>query len=333
VASPGVVPGAGRAGRSGHAGGATVSAPNDSWLPTSDDPLFILAMDQRASFAKEVFGLAGSPSSADVTRMREAKAVIYEGLRHVAGCLPFGREGVLVDEQLGADVARTAKADGLVLLMPIERSGSRVFELEYGDHFVEHVEAFDPDFFKVLVTYNPSDDEEMRRTQITRLAPVSEWADRSGRRWVLELLVPPTLDQLAAHQDQAGFDRDARPALTAQVVSQLQGGGVHPTIWKLEGFETSEGADRVIAAVDADPHHPAVCIVLGRNAPLGRVEHWLEVAAGRRQFAGFAVGRTIWEETLRHLLAGSASRDQVIDAVADTYGTLVDTYTRAHSSD
>ncbi len=132
-----------------------MSTPNDSWLPTSDDPLFILAMDQRASFAKEVFGLSGTPSSADVARMREAKSLIYEGLRHVAGCLPFGREGVLVDEQLGADVARTAKSDGLVLLMPIERSGSRVFELEYGDHFVEHVEAFDPDFFKVLVTLQP----------------------------------------------------------------------------------------------------------------------------------------------------------------------------------
>jgi myo-inositol catabolism protein IolC len=309
-----------------------VSAPNDSWLPTSDDPLFILAMDQRASFAKEVFGLSGPPSSADLARMREAKTLIYEGLRHVAGCLPFGREGVLVDEQLGADVARTAKSDGLVLLMPIERSGSRVFELEYGDHFAEHVEAFDPDFFKVLVTYNPLDEETMRRTQVTRLAAVSEWADGSGRRWVLELLVPPTPEQLAASRDQAGFDLEARPALTAEVVSQLQAGGVHPTIWKLEGFETSEGADLVLAAVEADPRYPAVCIVLGRNAPLARVEHWLEVAAGRHQFAGFAVGRTIWEETLQQHLAGSASRDHVIDAVADTYSTLVDTYTRAHSS-
>ena len=81
--------------------------------------------------------------------MRQAKALIYEGLRHVAGSVPFGREGVLVDEDLGADVARTAKSDGVVLLMPIEKSGSRVFELEYGDQFAEHVEAFDPDFFKL----------------------------------------------------------------------------------------------------------------------------------------------------------------------------------------
>jgi hypothetical protein len=35
---------------------------------------------------------------------------------------------------------------------------------------------------------------------------------------------------------------------------------------------------------------------------------------------------------VQQLLAGSASRDQVIDAIADTYSTLVDTYTRAHPS-
>ena len=110
-----------------------MTTPNDSWLPSADEPLFILAMDHRASFAKDVFGITGEWSPTDLTRMRQAKALIYEGLRHVAGRVPSGREGVLVDEDLGAEVARTAKSDGVVLLMPIEKSGSRVFELEFGD--------------------------------------------------------------------------------------------------------------------------------------------------------------------------------------------------------
>lgn len=309
-----------------------MNAPNDTWLPTADDPLFILAMDHRASFAKDLFGVLGAPSDADLARMRQAKSLVYEGLRHVAGCLSFGREGVLVDEDFGADVARSAKSDGLVLLMPIERSGSRVFELEFGDRFAGHVEAFDPDFFKVLVRYSPLDPEAMRRTQVDRLAAVSQWAERSGRRWVFELLVPPTSEQIARYKDQDGFDREARPALTAEVISQLQRGGVHPTVWKLEGAETSVGADTVLAAVAADTEHPAVCIVLGRDAPLTKVEHWLEVAAGRRRFAGFAVGRTIWEQPLRQFLDGTISNDQVVDAVAATYRSLVDTYTHAHQS-
>ena len=71
---------------------------------------------------------------------------------------------MLVDEGLGADVVRAAKSDGVVVLMPIEMDGSRVFELAYGDHFAEHVGTFDPDFFKARVTYNPADDEGSRRT-------------------------------------------------------------------------------------------------------------------------------------------------------------------------
>src|SRR5277367_2695554 len=179
-----------------------MTAPNDSWLPSAGEPLFILAMDHRASFGKDLFGVTGEWSPTDLTRMRQAKELIYEGLRHVAGRVPSGREGVLVDEDLGADVARKAKSDGVVVLMPIEKSGSRVFELEFGDRFAEHVEAFDPDFFKTLVRFNPLDDDAMRQTQITRLAAVSRWAEDTGRRWIIELLVPPTPEQLAAHSDQ-----------------------------------------------------------------------------------------------------------------------------------
>jgi myo-inositol catabolism protein IolC len=302
-----------------------MTAPNDSWLPSSDEPLFILAMDHRASFAKDLFGVTGAPAPDELSRMRQAKALVYEGLRHVAGSVPSGREGVLVDEDLGADVARKAQSDGVVLLMPIEKSGSRVFELEFGDHFADHVEAFDPDFFKVLVRFNPLDDEALRRTQIDRLAKVSQWAERSNRRWIFELLVPPTPEQLAAHGDQDAFDVDARPGLTAEVISQLQAGEVHPTIWKLEGYDTPAGADVVLAAVAAEREHPALCIVLGRDAPIDRVERWLRVGA-EKHFVGFAVGRTIWEEPLRRFLGGALSSEELVDVVADNYSTLVDAY-------
>jgi myo-inositol catabolism protein IolC len=305
-----------------------VSAPNDSWLPSPSEPLFILAMDHRASFAKDLFDVTGPPAPSDLARMRQAKTLIYEGLRHFAGGVRSGREGVLVDEDFGADVVRSAKSDGLVVLMPIEKSGQEVFELEYGDRFAEHVEKFDPDFCKALVRYNPLDDEKMRRTQVTRLATVSQWAERADRRWLIELLVPPTPQQLATCGDQAGFDRGARPELTAEAITQLQAGQVRPTIWKLEGYETTAAADVVLTAVANDAAHPAQCIVLGRDAPLPRVEHWLKVAA-QRPFVGFAVGRTIWEESLRRFLRGAISEDEVIEQVADNYATLVETYIRA----
>jgi myo-inositol catabolism protein IolC len=262
--------------------------------------------------------------------MRDTKMVIYEGARQAIGDgLATGRAGVLVDEQLGADVAKRAKADGFVLAMPIETSGTELFELEYGDRYPEHVEAFDPDFFKVLVRYNPADEPDARATQIERLAEVSTWATASGRRWLFELLVPPTREQLAKSEDQFHFDRDVRPELTAQTIASFYEGAVRPTVWKLEGYETTDGAEHVLRAVAADSASRAECIVLGRNAPMEQVEHWIDVAAPLPGYAGFAVGRSIWEAALQDLIAGRIERSEAVSAIADRYGRLIDSYLAA----
>ena len=306
--------------------------PTSSYEPSVESPLFLLAMDHRASFAQTVFGVSGEPTEEDLRRMRDAKAVIYEGALQAAGAgLPAGRAGVLVDERLGSDVARRAKADGLVLAMPIERSGTSLFELEYGDSFAEHVEAFDPDFFKVLVRYNPADDEHVRDTQTERLARVSAWAVQTGRRWLFELLVPPTRDQLGTYEDQDHFDRQARPALTAQTITEFEAADVYPSIWKLEGYETTEGAQQVLRVATGSAEHPAKCIVLGRNAPMSTVEHWIDVAAPLEGFVGFAVGRSVWDQALRDLLSGRINREATAKVIASRYRELVDTYLEARS--
>ena len=71
--------------------------------------------------------------------------------------------GVLVDEQFGGSVPEEARAQGLKLAMPAERSGQNMFDFQYGEEFGEHIERFDPDFTKVLVRYNP-DGERARKT-------------------------------------------------------------------------------------------------------------------------------------------------------------------------
>jgi myo-inositol catabolism protein IolC len=286
-------------------------------------------MDHRSSFAQTLFAVTGEPTDEDLRRMRDAKTVIYDGaLQAVGDGLPAGRAGVLVDERLGSDVAVRAKADGLVLAMPIERSGTRLFELEYGDSFAEHVEAFDPDFFKVLVRYNPADDAHERTMQTERLSRVSQWAEQTGRRWLFELLVPPTHDQLGTYEDQDHFDRQARPALTAEAIAELEAAGVHPSIWKLEGYETAEGAQHVLR-VATHGDHRAVCIVLGRNAPMSTVEHWIDVAAPLEGFVGFAVGRSVWDRALQDHVAGRIDRKVAVDHIAHRYRELIDTYLEA----
>jgi len=83
----------------------------------------------------------------------------------------------------------------------------------------------------------------------------------------------------------------------------------------------------VLAAVAADVQHPATCIISDRGTPISRMEHQLAVAADR-QFAGFAIGDTIWEAPLRQFLGATLSDEGVIDAVAENYCAFVEAFVR-----
>jgi myo-inositol catabolism protein IolC len=296
-------------------------------MPSPAQPLFILAMDQRDSFARTLFGVTGTATAEQLTRMRDAKSLIFSAVRDVPGTQPPGSSlGVLVDEQLGADVARQARSAGFELAMPVEVSGSGRLAFEYGDDFGAHIEEFNPDWVKVLVRFNPADPADLRQAQTATLRQLGDWVAAHRRRWLLELLVPPTREQLAGHDDQALYDEEARPGLTVQVIEELTGAGVYPTIWKLEGYETTAGARLVLDAVKAAPGPPSECVVLGRNAPQSQLDHWLDVAAPLQGYAGFAIGRSIWNEPLGDYLAGREDEASTRARIAARYQHFIHEY-------
>ncbi len=301
--------------------------------PSPAQPLFILAMDHRDSFGRTLFGVKGEPTGEQLAAMRDAKSLIFTAARRLVGTdLGGGQLGVLVDERLGADVARQAKAAGFILAMPVEVSGADRFTFEYGDDFPAHVEAFDPDWIKVLLRFNPADPAELRQAQTQTLRRLSDWAQASRRHWLLELLVPPTREQLAAHDDQALYDEQQRPKLTVEVIASLTEGGVRPRIWKLEGYETTAGAQLVLDAVREYGGRADSCIVLGRNAPQRQVDHWLDVAGPLQGFVGFAIGRSIWDEPIADHLAGRTDRDATEARIAERYGHFIRRYLQADVS-
>ena len=53
------------------------------------------------------------------------------------------------------------------------------------------------------------------------------------------------------------------------------------------------------------------------------------MAAPLPGFAGFAVGRSIWEAALQDLIAGRIERHQAVTVIADRYRRLIDTYCTA----
>jgi myo-inositol catabolism protein IolC len=273
-----------------------------AWVPRHEDPLFILAMDHRASFGTTLFGVTGDePDAEQAEAMRFAKRLIFEGLLAALPMMTSGRAGVLVDEQYGQDVIDGAGhgAAPVVLAVPVEASGHDWFTLEYGEQWLEHVDRIKPDYAKVLIRDNPAFDPLSREHQLAGLAQVSAGLRQIGVQLIYELLVPGTDEQLAAAGgDPAVYDRDIRPGLVAAVIADNQAHGVEPALWKVEGLDTVDAARYVARQARADGRQTDL-IVLGRDAPVDRLNHWLGVASQVREFVGFAIGRSIWEDVIR----------------------------------
>jgi len=292
-------------------------------------PLFLFAMDQRSSLLEHTYDESGGEPAdeAEAERVRAGKQLVYRGvLTALAAGASRERTGVLVDERYGADVARLVKEAGLQLAMPIERSGREWFELEYGDDWTAHVDAFDPDWVKVLVRDNPEFDPERRRQQAEDLAAVASALHDAGRPFLVELLVPGTDEQKASVED---YDRDLRPDLVVRVVEYLQDHGVEADVWKLEGLDTREDAERVVAAARRDGRDHVRCIVLGRDAPEEQLDHWLRTAAPVDGFVGFAIGRSNWEEPLEDVVREHLDTEAAEGLIAANYRHFVDTWLEA----
>ena len=295
--------------------------PDDRYRPSRDDPLLILAMDHRESFGRTLFDVEDDhPDAQQQAAMTAAKRLIYAGLARARAQLPCGRAGVLVDERYGQPVIDAARSDGVVLAMPVEHSGREWFELEWGQHWLDHIRSNRPDFAKVLVRDNPAFPREQRERQLQALREVSDALNGLGTPLLYELLVPATSAQLAAAGGAAAaYDRDLRPGLVTQVIADNQAAGVGPAIWKVEGLETAGAARAVVAQIRAGGRDHVDAIVLGRDAPAGRLDHWLAVAAPVDGFVGFAIGRSIWEEAIAEHNRGSIGDEEAVDQIAARY--------------
>jgi myo-inositol catabolism protein IolC len=298
-----------------------------------DGKLYILAFDHRGSFQKKMFGIEGDPSPEQTETISDAKHLIFEGMVKAvdAGVDPQAT-GVLVDEQFGApkNIPGDAKERGLLLAMPVEKSGQNEFDFEYGDDFGAHIESFDPDFSKVLVRHNPEGDAEMNARQTARLKRLSDWLHANDRKFLFELLVPAEdhqLEQVGGDSDR--YDAELRPQLMRRTIVEYQDAGVEADIWKIEGIDTQEDCDRIAQTARRDGRDGVVCVVLGRGANDAKVEHWLRQGAPVEGYAGFAIGRTIWWDALKGFLDGNIEREDASQQIADNYLRFVQVYEEA----
>jgi myo-inositol catabolism protein IolC len=297
-------------------------------------PLYILPFDHRGSFQTGMFGWKGALSPEQTAQIATAKQVIYDGLKAaIAAGVAKERASILVDEQFGAAILQDAAKNGYVTAVPVEKSGQDEFDFEYGEGFAQHIEAFNPTFCKVLVRYNPEGDKSMNARQAGRLRRLSDYLHRTDRKYMFELLMPATPDQLQqVGGDRKRYDLERRPALMVSAIKDLQAAGVEPDIWKIEGLDRREDCVQMAQTARRDGRGEVGCIVLGRGEDEAHVHTWLTTAAGVPGFIGFAVGRTTFWDPLIAWREQKSSREAAVAEIARRYRQWVDVFKKAHAS-
>jgi myo-inositol catabolism protein IolC len=287
---------------------------------------FILAVDHRNSLRKWL-GSLGVPAAETDRTARSLKTLCVQALDLARDELEGDETPMLLlDEEYGADAIPKAKERGLQIVVPVERSGQAEFLFEHGDDFRSAIETVDPDAVKALVRYNPAGDSEINERSRSRLVVLQEYLRDSGRRFMLELLVPATAEQ-AATADSDLFDDQIRPALAASAIQELAAAGLRPDWWKLEG--NREPAAAAVVSAAAAQASEIGSLVLGRGQDRDRVIRWVQVAAALEDFVGFAVGRTLWTDPFRAVVSGEIDEQKAAEQVAATYLDIAVTYRHA----
>jgi len=299
---------------------------------TSD--LYILAFDHRGTLTKGLLGVEGrAPSAEEANKVSEMKSIIFDGFKSsidkgesVDNC------AVLVDEQFGRDVQEEARSLGIRFAAPVEKSGQKIFDFEYGDEFGDKINEVGADYIKILVRWNPDDDEESRKIQGERIKKLSNWIVENEKSFLLEFLVPATEEQLAmVDGEQSRYDSEIRPGLAVKVVEEMREKGADPDIWKIEGLEKTEDCKKVASAIRDGGREEVIAVVLGRGADDQKVNEWLKAGASVEGYKGFAIGRSIFWDSLKGWFTEEITREQAVDQISEKYRSFISVYKEAQS--
>ena len=291
--------------------------------------LYILAFDHRGTITKGLLGVEGrEPTQDEANKVSEMKKIIFDGfLKANEYGITGGDPAILVDETFGLEVQQKAKEMNIKFAAPVEKSGQKVFDFEYGDQFGEKINEVGADFVKILVRWNPDDEEEIRETQGNRIKELSDWLTENDKKFLLEFLVPATEEQLASvENDQARYDSEIRPKLAVKVVEEMRERGADPDIWKIEGLDTSEDCEKVAQAIRTGDREGVIAVVLGRGASDEKVNEWLKAGSSVEGYKGFAIGRSIFWDALKSFHEGEKSREEAVEEIAQSYLGFLSVY-------
>jgi myo-inositol catabolism protein IolC len=270
-------------------------------------PLFILPFDHRSGFAKEIFGKKYPLKGKDAAEARALKMLVWEAVQlSFNEASEAGTPGILVDEDLGEQVIKEAKAKNVVHVVSTEQSGTDSYEFLHGDDFGKALLEVKPTYAKALVHYNAGD-EAVNEPQREKLKRLSDFCKENQIPLMLEVLTKATPE-------------DPSPVITS--IRELLTHHIRPAIWKLEGFTDVESWNKLAEATTIP------IIMLGRGESASAVETWTKAAAQSGAVSGFAIGRTIFLDALKKYHNEECSREDAVKEIAKNYLHFIDVWKR-----
>lgn len=265
---------------------------------------FILPFDHRSGLAKEIMETAYPFSPADRVRAQELKQIIYEGFLEVYGD-GHGSDvlGVLIDEETGARILHDTHAKGIMHMLTLEASGEPALRLQYGEQSSQRLRVLGASLGKVLLRFSEKPQKNDR--QLQTLQTLHAQLARAGQRLLIELLSTGSVEE--------------REDFLLHTIATAEEMGIVPEFWKVEGLASEDAWKRVRRVLNAS----SGLLLLGRGEDRASVEEMIRVAAKSGTVDGFAIGRTLFANELREVVAGKKKRATAVQTIADNFRSMI----------
>jgi 5-dehydro-2-deoxygluconokinase len=266
-----------------------------------------LAIDHRIQLeavAREV----GAPFE----RISDFKVLAVQAAARVADGRPGF--GMFIDGRYGREALFRAADHKLWVARPVELTGSRPLDFEYGGSLGTHlIEWPTAQVIKCLCFYHPDDPEELRLRQERELARAYDACRTLGRDLLIEII--------------AGKHGTLADDTIPRVMQRIYDIGIKPDWWKLEPQKSVTAWEAISETVLRNDSYCRGVMVLGLEAPFADLVESFRACAGVPVVKGFAVGRTIHIDPARAWLGGKISDAQAVDQMAERFASLVTAWT------
>ena len=226
--------------------------------------------------------------------------------------------GILCDERLGKETLYQASDYNIWIGRPVELPGSRPLRFEpqigvdcggFGEWPRNHIA-------KCLCLAHPDDEEALWYEQLEQVLRLYTASRRNNLEFLLEI-VPSKIGNVS---DET----------TAQVMTKFYSTGIFPDWWKLEPTNSHYAWQNITKVIqDNDPNIKGI-VILGLEASEDVLAQSFNVAAQQPFVNGFAVGRTIFSESLKSWMIGKIDDSQAIHNMSHKYKRLCDLWDAAN---